>query len=156
MLRSRKISSLGLKLETTSQISGYTIKADPAMSPRCFSTEEPLLWRLRLGMRLGAAEGRRDRTLSVIIEYPESRCPEVDRGECRDHDQEEPGHRRGVAHVVLQEADSIQEQRVEHRRVGGTARAPGDHVGLREGLEREDDLPVSYTHLTLPTIERCR
>src|SRR5690606_11649421 len=69
------------------------------------------------------AAGRTRVSVSVVIEHPILREPEVERSEGGDHDEQEPRHRRGVAHVELREGLFVQQEREEHRRVARTARA---------------------------------
>ncbi|MDF2561299.1 MAG: hypothetical protein K0R99_2745 [Microbacterium sp.] len=54
--------------------------------------------------------------------------------------EQDPRHRRCVAHVEVGEAHLVEVQRVEHGRVGGSAGPVRDDERLREGLERADDL----------------
>ena len=65
---------------------------------------------------------------------------EVDGGEDRDDDHEQPGHRGGVAHLELDEAALVEVERVEQCGVCGAAGAVGDDEGLGECLEGVDDL----------------
>src|SRR5262245_58416495 len=119
MLRSRKISSLGLRLDTTSQISGYSISSDTAMSPACFRIDQSVA---RAGRRrrptalpVVMSSVARAGAVSVVIEHPELREPEIEGRERRDHDEQEPRHGAGRAHVVVDPARAVEEERVEHR-----------------------------------------
>src|SRR6478735_63394 len=150
MLGSRKISSLGRRELTTIQITGYSIRSASAISSVCRTT---LVMGLRNGLRRRSLWPRPVTMVSVarsavmaassilvIVENPIPRGPEHQDGQDADDHEQQPGHRRGVAHVVVREALLIQVQRVEERGVDGAAGSSRDDVRLGEGLERADQL----------------
>src|SRR4051794_19511236 len=96
----------------------------------CLATRPPLL------ERNSAVSG----LLPVAIEEPILLREEAHSGQAGDDEEQEPGHRRGVTHVVALETLQIEVKRVEQGRVGRAALAVGHDERLRERLERLDRL----------------
>src|SRR3954452_6049938 len=95
-------------------------------SRTCLATRPPLKERNSTGTGL----------LRVAIEDPILRREEVHSGQAGDDEEQEPGHRRGVTHVVALETFQIEVKRVEQGRVGRAALAVAHDERLRERLER--------------------